>query len=114
MDEADRQRLLRQEFLIATTPTGLSVGAQALEQDLQFGILSTEIVDGHWTLIAFSSETRLVEWIPEGAPFIGLKGDDLLRLFLRGEWASLVIDPTADTIELSLDDVRALMAGLPL
>lgn len=103
--------LLDREFLVGTTDAEIAIGRFALSDEQEFGIVGTETTDGIAVLCVFTSETRLTEWFPEGSHVLGLKGRDMLALFLRGEWTAIVIDPSQpNRTELFRDDAERLLA----
>jgi hypothetical protein len=108
-----RDDALDREFLVATAQSDLPRGTQVLEVALNVGIVGTQTNDGRPVLPVFTSERRLVEWIPEGSPWIGLTGRDLLALFLRGEREAMVIDPSrSDGREVLREEARQLLGQL--
>src|SRR5262245_11774694 len=78
--------------LVLATAADLGEGEGVLEEAVEVGIVSTTNDDRQRVLPAFSSEQELVSWMPQGSPWIDLRGPDVLRLFLDGEWDLLVLD----------------------
>lgn len=102
--------VLERELLVATTGPGLGLGRQVLSSELEIGVRWSETNDGIPFLPVFSSETRLLEWFPEGSHWLGLQGRDMLELFLGGEWEAMVVDPTLPNHrEVFRDEARRLL-----
>lgn len=106
------QSFLDREFIVATTDHGLGTGKRVLDEGLVIGFVATETTDGHPVLPVFTSERRLVEWMPQGSPWIGLEGRTMLAMFLQGEWEAVVIDPTkADGMEVTREHAEQMIAS---
>lgn len=79
-----------------------------LEEDLEIGIVSTTDAQGRAALPVFTSEQALLEWLPDGSPWIALDGDVVLGMFVDGPWKTLVVDPGAPGFVLTRDEARGL------
>ncbi len=102
--------LLDRQFLLATTDNPLELGVQVLDQEMEFGVRGTQAADGTAVLPVFTSEKRLVEWLPEGSHWFGLSGRDMLLLFLSSdEWEAIVIDPTGSKTEIFRAEAQRLL-----
>ena len=96
--------------LILASAADLGEGEGVLEEALEIGIISVTDTEGRAVLPVFSSEQELLAWMPEGSPWIGVEGADVLRLFLSGEWDVAVVDHAGESPhELSREDVAALL-----
>lgn len=105
--------LLDQTLLVATTGAGLEPGEHVLEAELDVGVRSGFSADGRPELPAFTSEERLIEWVPEGSHWIGLGGRDLLHLFLsNSEWEVVVIDPPRRSMEVTRSVAQRLLQAV--
>ena len=68
--------------------------------------------DGRSFLPMFTSESSLVGCVPDGGPWISLRGHAALGMFLNGEWDAVVIDLGSDAAYvLDRTEVKALLAA---
>jgi hypothetical protein len=96
--------------LILASAADLGEGEGVLEEALEVGIVSTTNDDRQRVLPTFSSEQELLAWIPQGSPWIGLRGPEVLRVFLDGEWDLVVVDGAGSTPHsLDRDEAAALL-----
>jgi len=79
---------------VATEETGMPLGLTVVGEELEVGVVGTHTDMGYAVLPVFTTEARLVDWMPEGSPYVGLHGQDMLALFLKGPWEAVVVDPT--------------------
>jgi hypothetical protein len=99
--------------LILVSAADLGEGEGVLEDALEVGIVSTTNDDRQRVLPAFSSEQELVAWMPQGSPWIGLQGPEVLRIFLDGEWDLLVVDGAGSSPHgLTRDEAAALLRSV--
>ena len=68
-----------------------------MEEERQFSIVSVTDDEGLRVLPAFTSETALLRWRPEGARFMALQARVVLDLLSSGNWDRMVVDTESDT-----------------
>jgi len=99
--------------LILPTPESRPVGDEDLEQflaeDEALTFVTFEDDAEGIVMIAFTDEDAALAWEPEGLPYIGLRGLDLLLIAAENEVAEIVLNPgSASAYRLSQEDILAL------
>jgi len=99
--------------LILPTPESRPMDDKDLEQflgeDEALTFMTFEDDAGGIVMIAFTDEDAALAWEPEGLPYIGLRGLDLLLIAAENEVAEIVLNPgSANAYRLSQGDILAL------
>jgi len=99
--------------LILPTPESQPADDEDLEQflgeDEALTFLTFEDDAGGTVMIAFTDEDAALAWEPEGLPYIGLRGLDLLLIAAENEVAEIVLNPASPSAyRLSQRDILAL------
>ncbi|MCJ7549303.1 MAG: SseB family protein [Anaerolineae bacterium] len=99
--------------LILPTPESRPMDDEDLEQflgeDEALTFMTFEDDAGGIVMIAFTDEDAALAWEPEGLPYIGLRGLDLLLIAAENEVAEIVLNPgSANAYRLSQGDILAL------
>ena len=106
-------RSLWTSTLILPTPASQPVGDEDFEQflgeDEALTFVTFEDDAGGIVMIAFTDEDAALAWEPEGLPYIGLRGLDLLLIAAENEVAEIVLNPASpNAYRLSQRDILAL------
>lgn len=83
-----------------------------LDEDEALTFVTFENDAGGIVMIAFTDEDAALAWEPEGLPYIGLRGHDLLLIAAENEVAEIVLNPTSpNAFRLSYRDILTLAQG---
>lgn len=106
-------RRLLDSLLIVPTPDAPDEGAEgASDEGEELNFLTYENDTGDTMLIAFTSEGAALAWEPEGLSYIGLRGQDLMRITVENEIEDIVLNPAGpQTLILGWDEITALAQG---
>jgi hypothetical protein len=99
--------------LIIPTPQSRPADHKDLEQflgeDEALTFMTFEDDAGGIVMIAFTDEDAALAWEPEGLPYIGLRGLDLLLIAAENEVAEILLNPgSTNAYRLSQGDILAL------
>ena len=99
--------------LILPTPESRPMDNEDLEQflgdDEALTFMTFEDDAGGIVMIAFTDEDAALAWEPEGLPYIGLRGLDLLLIAAENEVAEILLNPgSTNAHRLSQGDILAL------
>jgi len=99
--------------LILPTPENRPMGDEDLEkflgEDEALTFMTFEDDAGGIVMIAFTDEDAALAWEPEGLPYIGLRGLDLLLIAAENEVAEIALNPgSTNAYRLSQGDILAL------
>jgi hypothetical protein len=84
-------------------------GSIVLEEDLELELVGVTDYEGRPALPAFTSEATLLEWQPEGSPYVALPVEVVMQLLLEGDWERIVVDTGSDDgYEITRDEAAAL------
>jgi hypothetical protein len=98
-------------YLALAEPLTGTPGTQALTEDTEFNVRCV-VENGFSYLPFFTSEEALLRSLPEGSPWISLRGRDALQMFLSGEWDAIVINHRSDdAYVLSREEVGNLLVA---
>jgi SseB protein N-terminal domain len=68
-------------------------------------LLITPTKDGRKALLAFSSEDELLDWFPEGGPYVEMLAEDLLQLAFKHDFDVALVAMSADCVfEISREE----------
>jgi hypothetical protein len=93
---SDRQRGQSTLLLLTAGQGELPEGSVVLEEDLVLDLVGVTDYEGRPALPAFTSESTLLRWRPEGSPYIEVPAAVAAQLLLQGEWERIVVDPDMD------------------
>jgi hypothetical protein len=105
--------------LILPTPENRPMDNEDLEQflgeDEALTFMTFENDAGGIVMIAFTDEDAALAWEPEGLPYIGLRGLDLLLIAAENEVAEIILNPgSPHAYRLSQGDILELaQRGIP-
>lgn len=71
-------------------------GWRVAEADETLAFLLIQDDDGLLVLPAFTNESELTRWNPEGSPYAGLYTRDLIDLLANSDWDRIVVDGAGD------------------
>jgi hypothetical protein len=103
--------LLDADLFLATVgePAG-PTGWRITDERETFDIRVVDNEDGLTFVPLFTSEEALARWLPEGSPYICLRGHDALAIFLDTGHDAVAIDLGSDgALALSREDVSRLL-----
>jgi len=88
---------------------------QLLGEDEALTFVTFENDVGEIVMIAFTDEDAALAWEPEGLPYIGLRGLDLLLIAAENEVAEIILNPgSTNAYRLSQEDILVLaQRGMP-
>ena len=84
--------LLSRVLLVPTPETGEPLESGVIEEDRTVSFVVLHDDDGRTVLPAFTSESALCRWRPEGSPYMGLEGQALVEMMAESDWDRIVVD----------------------
>ncbi|MBN1247999.1 MAG: enhanced serine sensitivity protein SseB C-terminal domain-containing protein [Anaerolineae bacterium] len=107
---------LKKSTLILPTPESEDLDAVAepdfLGEDEALTFMTYENDAGGIVMIAFTDEEAALTWEPEGLPYLGLHGRDLLLIAAENEVAEIALNPaSASSYRLGREEIAALTQG---
>jgi hypothetical protein len=105
-----------QSTLILPTPESEDLEAveepDFLGEDEALTFVTYENDAGGIVMIAFTDEDAALTWEPEGLPYIGLRGTDLLLIAAENDVAEIVVNPAStNSYRLDQGEIAALTKG---
>ena len=85
-------QLLSRVLLVPTPETGEPLESGVIEEDRTVSFVVLHDEDGRTVLPAFTSESALCRWRPEGSPYMGLEGQALVEMMAESDWDRIVVD----------------------
>ena len=107
---------LLQSTLILPTPESEDLSQvedpQFLTEDEALTFMTYENDAGGIVMIAFTDEDAALTWEPEGLPYIGLRGLDLILIAAENQVAEIAINPASpEGYRMQQDEIAALAEG---
>lgn len=105
-------------LLVPTPETGKPPESGVLEEDREVSVTFLQDEDGRAVLPAFTSESALRRWNPEGSRYVGLQGQALVEMLAGSDWDRIVVDladpePVAITRSAAMELVGTVAYSAP-
>ena len=107
--------MLDQVLLVLTPPGGARTGTESVRRSNgPLEMVTVKDHDGMPVLPAFTSETELLRWHPEGSRNVSMFVADVLERFLSSDLARIVVDNRSErAFVIDRRDAQALLAAAP-
>jgi SseB protein N-terminal domain/SseB protein C-terminal domain len=107
--------ILDGELLVPTADTGREPGVETLDEDAEIPFIIVTDEYGLDVLPAFTSEQELDRWRPQGSPYVGLNGKDLVEILARSDLDRMIVDGAGrHPLALTRSAAQELVGVLPV